>query len=142
GQAQQDTLSYLEQQATVYLTKMYGDKNFDSASKMWDSRVLLEMEDFYQKEGQGHFTGATLISRIKEDIRKYFEQMDEFKIEKMLSSSLETEGSFIIGYVFFEYTVILQHKLNQERGMLVFVSEDRGKSWAVQDWHIKGIADV
>lgn len=141
GQAKQDTISYLQQQAKVYLTEMYVDKNFDNASKMWDKRMLSEMEDFYQKRKQGHFTDIILINKIKADVTKYFGQLEKFKIEKILGSSLETDVNFIVGQIFFEYTEILKSKLERVKTMLVFISADKGKTWVIQDWKVKDIAD-
>jgi hypothetical protein len=141
GQAKQDTINYLQQQANVYLTEMYINKDFGNASKMWDKRVLLEMEDFYQKRKQGHFTDTILANRIKSDVTKYFKRLDEFKIEKTLGSSLETDSNFTVGQIFFEYTETLKGKSEKIKTMLVFISEDKGKTWVIQDWKIKDIAD-
>lgn len=141
GQTRQDTIVYLQQQAKIYLTEMYVHKNFDSASKMWDKRMLWEMEDFYQKEKQGHFTDTILFNRVRADVTKYLTQLDKFKIEKILKSSLEEDPNYKMGYIFFEYKETLKSKSKKVKSMLAFISEDKGSTWVIQDWKIKYIAD-
>ena len=140
GQAMGDT-SYLKQQAKVYLTKMYIEKQYDSASAMWDKRVFLEMEDFYKKRNQGHLTDTVLYNRIKVDVKKYYEQQSAFSIDKFLRSSIENENRYRFGYVFYEITQTLKGNPKTFKSMLVFISEDEGKTWVVQDWTVKWIAD-
>ena len=141
GQTKQDTINNLTHQTKVYLTEMYVNKKFDNASKMWDNRMFSEMEDFYQKRKQGHFVDTALANRIKGDVSKYFNRLDKFKFEKILGSQLETDNNFSIGQIFFEYTETLKGKSEKIKTMLVFVSEDEGRTWAIQDWKIKDIAD-
>ncbi len=103
--------------------------------------MFLEMEDFYQKRKQGHFIDSTLYIRIKEDVAKYFKLLDKFEVGKILGTELETDDNFTIGQVFFEYTQTLKGKSEKIKSMLVFLSENKGKTWVIQDWKIKDIAD-
>lgn len=139
GQPMEDT-TYLKQQASAYLTKMYIKKQYDSASMMWDRRVFLEMADFYQKN-QEHLTETILHNRVKADILKYYAQLDEYTIDKFLGATIEVEDGNKIGYVFFQYSQTLKGQRTTDKTMLVFISEDQGKKWVIQDWTVKWIAD-
>lgn len=101
SQTRQDTLNYLQQKASNYLTKMYVQKNFDSAANMWDNRMFLEMEDFYQKRKQGHFTGIALRKRIKQDVLKYYRQLNRFEPGKFIGSQLEANAVYAVAQIFF-----------------------------------------
>jgi hypothetical protein len=140
GQAKGDT-TYLNQKAKEYLTKMYIKKQYDSASAMWDKRVFLEMEDFYNKRNQGHLTDSILYNRVKADVMKYYAQLTMFSIDKFLGSTLEMNSPYKMGYVFYEFTQTLKGKRTTDKTMLVFISEDDGKTWVLQDWTVKWIAD-
>ena len=141
GQTKQDTIKYFQQQSQLYLTKMYIAKQFDTASKMWDKRMYLEMEDFYNKRKQGHFTDTALHQRIKTDIKKYYKRLTIFKIGKFLGSMIEADPVYIVGQTYYDYVETINNKQTKSKIMLVFISEDKGKSWVVQDWKIKDIAD-
>jgi len=123
------------------LTKMYISKRFDTASSMWDKRMYLEMEDFYNKRKQGHFTDTALHNRIKGDIEKYYKRLSKFKIGKFLGSMLEADPVYIVGQTYYDYLEIHNGKTTKAKLMLVFISEDKGKTWVIQDWKIKDIAD-
>jgi hypothetical protein len=140
GQVMDDT-THLKQQAKVYLTRMYIKQQYDSASAMWDKRVLLEMEDFYNKRNQGQLTDTVLYNRVKADVKKYYAQLTKFSIDKFLGSSVEMDNGYKIGYVFYQFTQILKKKRMTDKAMLVFISEDEGKTWVIQDWRVKWIAD-
>jgi hypothetical protein len=140
GQATDDT-TFLKQQAKVYLTKMYIKKQYDSAAAMWDKRVFLEMEDFYNKRNQGHLTNTVLYKRVKADVKKYYARLTKFSIDKFLQSTVEMEGGYKMGYVFYQFTQTLKGKRTTDRTMVVFISEDEGKTWVLQDWTVKWIAD-
>jgi len=141
GQTKQDTIKYFQQQSQLYLTKMYIAKQFDTASKMWDKRMYLEMEDFYNKRKQGHFTDTALHQRIKTDIKKYYKRLTIFKIGKFLGSMIEADPVYIVGQTYYDYVETINNKQTKSKIMLVFISEDKGKTWVVQDWKIKDIAD-
>jgi|GEM_PF-3937240 hypothetical protein len=141
AQTSNDTIKTLELQTKKYLTEMYIDKNIDNASEMWDSRMLLEMEDFYNKRNQGQLTDTILYNRIKQDINKYYKQLTTFRFDKFLKSSIERGGGFILGYVIFEYTEFFKSKSMNRKTMIVFISQDNGKTWVLQDWKVKDIAD-
>ncbi len=120
---------------------MYISKQFDTASKMWDKRMYLEMEDFYNKRKQGHFTDSALHQRIKSDIDKYYKRLSKFKIGKFLGSMLEADPVYIVGQTYYDYIETINNKPTKSKLMLVFISEDKGKTWVIQDWKIKDIAD-
>lgn len=141
AQTKQDTIKYFQQQSQVYLTKMYISKQFDTASSMWDKRMYLEMQDFYNKRKQGHFTDTILHARIKGDIEKYYKRLSKFKIGKFLGSMLEADAVYIIGQTYYSYVETINGKQTKATLMLVFISEDKGKTWVIQDWKIKDIAD-
>jgi hypothetical protein len=140
GQEKEDT-SFLKQQAKAYLTKMYIKKEYDSASTMWDKRVFLEMEDFYNKRNQGRLTDTVLSKRIKADVKKYYARLTKFTIDKFLQSTVEMDNGYKMGYVFYQFTQTLKGKRITDKSMLVFISEDEGKTWLLQDWTVKWIAD-
>ena len=139
GQAKDDT-TYLKQQAKTYLTKMYIKKQYDSAVAMWDKRVFLEMEDFYSKRNQGHLTDTILYNRVKADVKKYYAQLKGFSVDKFLKTTVEMDSGYKMGYVFYQFTQTLKGKETNQT-MLVFISKDNGKTWAIQDWLVKWIAD-
>ena len=140
GQANDDK-TFLKQQAKEYLTKMYIKKQYDSASAMWDKRVFLEMEDFYKKRNQGQLTDTVLHERVKADVKKYYARLTKFTIDKFLQSTVEMDNGYKMGYVFYQFTQTLKGKRTTDKTMLVFISEDEGKTWVVQDWTVKWIAD-
>lgn len=140
GQTNDDT-TFLKQQAKAYLTKMYIKKQYDSAAAMWDKRVFLEMEDFYNKRNQGHLTDTVLYKRVKADVKKYYAWLTKFTIDKFLQSTVEMENGYKMGYVFYQFTQTLKGKRTTDKTMLVFISEDEGKTWVLQDWKVKWIAD-
>ena len=140
GQAKNDT-AYLKKQAKTYLTMMYVKKQYDSASTMWDKRVFLEMEDFYNKRNQGHLTGTILYNRVKADVKKYYAKLNKFSIDKFLGTTVEMDNGYKMGYVFYQFTQTLKGKRKTDKTMLVFISEDEGKTWVLQDWTVKWIAD-
>jgi hypothetical protein len=140
GQSKDDT-TYLKQQAKVYLTKMYITKQYDSAAEMWDKRMFLEMEDFYNKRKQGHLTDTVLYNRIKADVKKYYKQLKRFSIDKFLGTTVEMDNGYKMGYVFYQFTQTLNGKFKSDKAMLIFISEDEGKTWVIQDWTVKWVAD-
>jgi hypothetical protein len=141
GQAQDDT-TCLKQQAKAYLTLMYIKKQFDSASSMLDKRVFLEMKDFYNNKKQGYLTGKVLYNRIKSDVKKYYTQQSGFSVDKFLRSTIEIDNGYKMGYVFYQFTRTLKGKRKTDKTMLVFISEDDGNTWVLQDWAVKWIADL
>lgn len=141
GQTKNDTINTLEIQAKNYLTEMYVNRNFDVASKFLDSRVFAEMEDFYVKRNQGQLKDSLLYQRIKFDISKYYKNLTQFRFDKFLQANIEREDNFTFGYISFEYTEFFGNKSDTIKTMLVFISEDNGKKWVLQDWKIKDIAD-
>lgn len=141
GQTKTDTINTLQEKTKIYLTEMYVRKQFEKASKMWDSRMYLEMEDFYNKRKQGQIKDSALHNRIKLDINKYYKKLVKFRFDKFLKSSLEKDNDFTFGYIFFEYTEIFKNKSEKVKTMLVFISENNGKDWVLQDWKVKDIAD-
>ena len=141
SQTKNDTINTLEIQAKNYLTEMYVNRNFDVASKFLDSRVFTEMEDFYVKRNQGQLKDSVLYYRIKFDISKYYKILTQFRFDKFLQANIEREDNFTFGYIFFEYTEFLKSSSETIKSMLVFISEDKGKNWLLQDWKIKDIAD-
>lgn len=140
GQASDDT-SFLKQHAKAYLTKMYIERQYDSASTMWDKRMYLEMEDFYRKRDQGNLADSALYKRINDDVKKYYARLTEFSIDKFLQATVETAGGYKIGYVFYQFTHTVGKKRTADKTMLVFISEDEGKTWFVYDGKVKWIAD-
>ena len=120
---------------------MYISKKYDSACDLWDKRVFLEMEDFYNKNNQGHFTDSLLFNRVKSDVHKYYSQLKAFSIDKFLGTTIEMDNGYKMGYVFYEYTQTYKEKTQTNKTMLVFISEDKGKTWLIQDWLVKWIAD-
>lgn len=131
----------LEELSKDYLTKMYIDKDYDAGSKIWDDGMLLELQDFYRKSGQGNFSDAVLASKIKTDIEKFYKKLTKFKVEKILDVQIETGEEFCTGYVFFEYLETIKNKSKTNKTMLIFITKDYGKTWKMQDWKIKDIAD-
>ena len=99
------------------------------------------MEDFYNKRKQGHFTDTALHQRIKTDIKKYYKRLTIFKIGKFLGSMIEADPVYIVGQTYYDYVETINNKQTKSKIMLVFISEDKGKTWVVQDWKIKDIAD-
>jgi hypothetical protein len=140
GQAFDDT-TYLKKQAKAYLTKMYIKKQYDIASAMWDKRMFLEMEDFYNKRNQGHLNDTILYNRVKADVKRYYAQQSKFAIDKFLQSTVETDNGYKMGYVFYQFSQTIKGKRKTDKTMLVFISEDEGKTWVLQDWTVKWIAD-
>lgn len=120
---------------------MYVKKQYDGASAMWDNRMFLEMEDFYKKLGQGHLTDTVLYKRLKADVNKYYSRLTSFSIDKFLQSTVELDNGHKTGYVFYQFTQTLKGKQKTQKTMLVFISADEGKTWVIQDWTVKWIAD-
>jgi hypothetical protein len=108
---------------------------------MWDKQVLLEMKDFYNKRKQGYLTGQVLYDRIKSDVKKYYTQQSGFSVDRFLRSTIETDNGYKMGYVFYQFTRTLKGKRKTDKTMLVFISKDDGKTWVLQDWTVKWIAD-
>ena len=140
GQAQDDT-TCLKQQGKTYLTLIYIKKQYDSASSMWDKRVFLEMKDFYNKNNQGHLTGKVLYDRIKSDVKKYYTRQSRFSVDRFLQSTIETDNGYKMGYLLYQFTRTFKGKQKTDKTMLVFISEDDGKTWVLQDWTVKWIAE-
>ena len=120
---------------------MYIEKQYDSASVLWDKRVYLEMEDFYKKNNKGHLTDTTLFKKVKSDVYKYYAQLHKFTIDSLLGTTVEIDNGYKMGYVFYQYTHTLKDKTTSNKTMLMFISEDNGKTWVLQDWTVKWIAD-
>ncbi|MEG4904711.1 hypothetical protein [Microcoleus sp. F10-A1] len=120
---------------------MYVQKNFDSASSMWDYRILLEMQDFYKKRKQGELTDTILTNRVKRDIGKFYKQLSSYSFDKFLDIKIATEDTLKIAFVSYKHTLTLKGIVTTEDTMLILISEDNGKSWLIQDWTIKWIAD-
>ena len=131
----------LEKLSKEYLTKMYIDKDYEAGSKMWDDGMLLEMQDYYRKSSQGNFSDAVLVNKVKVDIEKYYKKLTKFKVEKILDIQLEAGEEFSLGYVSFEYLEMIKNKSKTNKTTLIFITKDYGKTWAIQDWKIKDIAD-
>jgi len=140
GEAKEDT-TVLKHQANIYLTRMYVKKQYDSASVMWDKRVLLEMRDFYNKRNQGQLSDKVVSNRVKADVKKYYARLTKFSIDKFLASTVEVDKGYKMGYVFYQFTQTLKGKKTTDKAMLVFISEDDGKTWLLQDWTVKWIAE-
>ncbi len=131
----------LEKLSKEYLTKIYIDKDYEAGSKMWNDGILLEMQDYYRKSGQGNFSDAVLANKVKDDIEKYYKNLTKFKFEKILDIQLEVDEESSTGYVFFEYLETIKNKSKTNKTMLILISRDYGKTWSIQDWKIKDIAD-
>lgn len=116
---------------------MYIQKQYDSASAMWDNRVFLEMQDFYNKRNQIHLTDTALHTRVKSDVNKYYAQLNKYSIDKFLGTTVEIDNGYKMGYVFYQFTQTLKGKRKTAKTMLVFISEDEGKTWMLQDWTVK-----
>jgi hypothetical protein len=101
----------------------------------------LELEDFYNKRNQGHLTDTILYNRVKADVKKYYAQQSKFSIDRFLQSTIETDNGYKMGYVFYQFSQTLKGKRKTDKTMLVFISEDEGKTWVLQDWTVKWIAD-
>ena len=108
---------------------------------MWDKRVFLQMDDFYFKKNQEHLTDTVLYKRVKADVKKYYAGLTRFTIDKFLQSTVEMNNGYKTGYVFYQFTQTLKGKRTTDKTMLVFISEDEGKTWVLQDWMVKWIAD-
>jgi len=140
-QNEQEIKSSLEKISEEYLSEMYINKKYDSASKIWDNGMLVEMQNYYIKSGQGNFSDVTLTEKIKTDVEKYFYKLNKFKVDKILDTQIENVNDKVIGYVFFEYSETLINKSEKIKTMLTLISSDNGKTWQIQDWKIKDIAD-
>ncbi|WP_269222587.1 hypothetical protein [Flavobacterium sp. IMCC34518] len=140
-QNEQEIKSSLEKISEEYLSEMYINKKYDSASKIWDNGMLVEMQSYYIKSGQGNFSNVALAEKIKTDIEKYFNKLSDFKVDKILDTQIENANDKVIGYVFFEYSETLTNKSEKTKTMLTCISSDNGKTWRIQDWKIKDIAD-
>ena len=138
-QTDDEIKSSLEKLSREYLTKMYIDKNYEAASKMWDNGMAVEMQDFYRKTGQGNFSDSVLASKIKVAVEEYYKKLTKFKVGKILETKIETGEEFNTGYVFFEYTETIKNKTTTNKTLLIFITKDYGKSWTIQDWKIKDI---
>ncbi|MBA0882200.1 hypothetical protein [Flavobacterium undicola] len=133
--------SSLDKLSKEYLTEMYINKKYDSASKIWDKGMLIEMQNYYAKSGQGNFSDLVLADKMKIDVEKYFKNLTKFQVDKILDTQIENAKDIVIGYVFFEYQETIKSKSEKIKTMLTFISSDNGKTWSVQDWKIKDIAD-
>ena len=131
----------LEKLTKQYLTEMYINRNYETESKMWDNGMLIEMESYYSKSGQGNFSGAVLADKIKVDVHKYFKQLTSFKIDEILGSEIENWNGKYFGSVFVQYSETINGKSETIRTMLTFIPSEDGKTWTIQDWKIKDIAD-
>lgn len=129
----------LEKLAKEYLTEFYVNRNY-AESKMWDNGMFVEIQNFYNKSGQGNLSGSPLNDKIKVDVDKYFKQLTNFKIEEILGSEIENLNGKIIGYVFVQYSETLNNKSESVRTMLTFSPSEDGKTWTIQDWKVKDIA--
>ena len=133
--------SSLEKLSKEYLTKMYIDKDYEAGKKMWDDGMILEMQDYYSKSNQENFSDSVLANKIKTDVEKYYKKLTKFKIEKILDVKIEVDEEFSTGYVFFEYLETIKNKSKKNKNMLIFITKDYGKTWTMQDWKIKDIAE-
>jgi hypothetical protein len=50
-------------------------------------------------------------------------------------------NEYKMGYVFYQYSQTLKGKRKTLKTMLIFISEDQGKNWVLQDWNLKWVAD-
>ncbi|WP_163398499.1 hypothetical protein [Flavobacterium fluviatile] len=140
-QSEQEIKSSLKKISKEYLSEMYINKKYDSASKFWDNGMLVEMQNYYIKSGQGNFSDVTLNEKIKTDVENYFNKLNKFKVDKILDTQIENVNDKVIGYVFFEYTETLINNSEKIKTMLTLISSDNEKTWQIQDWKIKDIVD-
>ncbi|RVT72338.1 hypothetical protein EOD40_16200 [Flavobacterium sufflavum] len=140
-QTEKEIKNTLEKLSKEYLTEMYMNRKYEKGSDMWDNTMLIEIQSFYNKTGQGNLSGSVLIDKIKVDVNKYFNQLTSFKVDKILSSEIEYWDEKTICHVFIQYSESLKHKSETIKTMLTFIPSKDKKTWTIQDWKIKDILD-
>ena len=113
---------------------MYVTKQFDSAITFWDKSFFGEMTDFYKKNRQGYFTDTALTKKLNIEVQKYYRQLGKITIGNLSNSTLETYEDYIVGQVFYDYTETINKKSTKSYFALLFISQDNGKNWVIQDW--------
>jgi len=141
GQTRIDTVNNLFHQGEIYFTTMYVNKNFDSASKLWDRNTLSEMKDFYKIENIGNFTDSLVLLKIKEDYSKYYQSLTHFELLYMAGSHIENqEPDFLAFNILYYYKETLKKRTKKKPVLLYFISRNNGETWGIQDFKIKEIA--
>jgi hypothetical protein len=134
GQKKSDTLNHLMSIAENYLRTMYETQNYDSASKIWDDGVLLELKQAYIASGNEVLDNSTLEELIRTAYLKYYEESTGFKIlELSVYSFLPDEDETKQIRLLYRCTEQTKRKRKKVRVVLYFISRDRGKSWKIQD---------
>lgn len=72
---------------------------------------------------------------------KLYNRTSGFRINCITGGNLSLEDNYLISTVVFNFSEVLDNVKRENQTMLFFISEDEGRTWSVQDWRIKDIAD-
>lgn len=133
AQTKQDTLILLQQIGTFYLNTMYRDKNFDSAYRMWDKEMFLNLQLYIDVKSKGLIKDTNiLVKKIRSNMINYYKKIDNFKLVEFTGNILtpNSPGMYMLRYL---YTADFEKNHQHNEAELIIYFNKSKNNWTISD---------
>ena len=118
---------------------MYVNKDFDSASKMWNAKTIRRLKEIYKTENSA-LSDSLVIAKTKLALHKYFPTVEIFSFSMFGFNYANNNLQPLEIQLSFYYKIVDDKKVKKRPTALFFMQETKNNIWKLEDLIVLEVA--